>query len=45
MEDSYLSTLQLKGVEDAKIECARKFFACLSQKNGRQDVTYEVVTN
>ena len=43
MEDSSLSTLQLKGVEDAKIECARKFFAC--QKNGRQDVTHEVVTN
>ena len=38
-----LSTLQLKGMEDAKIECARKFFASLSEKNG-QDVTYGVVT-
>lgn len=39
-----LSTLQLKGVEDAKIECARKFFASLSEKNG-QAVTYDVVTD
>ena len=39
-----LSTLQLKGVEDAKIECARKFFASLNEKNG-QDVKYEVVTD
>lgn len=39
-----LSTLQLKGVEDAKIECARKFFASLSEKNG-SDVTYDVVTD
>ena len=39
-----LSTLQLKGVEDAKIECARKFFASLSEKNGN-DVTYDVVTD
>ena len=39
-----LSTLQLKGMEDAKIECARKFFASLSEKNG-QDVTYGVVTD
>lgn len=39
-----LSSLQLKGVEDAKIECARKFFASLSEKNG-QDVKYDVVTD
>ena len=39
-----LSTLQLKGIEDAKIECARKFFASLSEKNG-DDVTYNVVTD
>ena len=39
-----LSTLQLKGVEDAKIECARKFFASLTEKNGN-DVTYDVVTD
>ena len=39
-----LSTRQLKGVEDAKIECARKFFASLSEKNGN-DVTYDIVTD
>lgn len=39
-----LSTLQLKGVEDAKIECARKFFASLNKKSG-DDVTYDVVTD
>ncbi|MGB3168878.1 MAG: DEAD/DEAH box helicase family protein [Rhodococcus sp. (in: high G+C Gram-positive bacteria)] len=39
-----LSTLQLKGVENAKIECARKFFASLNAKN-RQGVTYDVVTD
>lgn len=39
-----LSTLQLKGVENAKIECARKFFALINSKNG-QDVTYDVVTD
>ncbi len=39
-----LSTLQLKGVEDAKIECARKFFKSLNEKNG-QAVKYDVVTD
>ncbi len=39
-----LSTLQLKGVEDAKIECARRFFASLNEKNG-QGAKYGVVTN
>lgn len=39
-----LSTLQLKGIEDAKIECARKFFASLNEKKGN-DVTYDVVTD
>lgn len=39
-----LSTLQLKGVEDAKIECARRFFAALSAKT-HQDVTYDVVSD
>lgn len=39
-----LSTMQLKGVENAKIECARKFFDSLNKKNGR-DVTYNVVTD
>ena len=39
-----LSSLQLKGVEAAKIECARKFFASLNEKNG-ENVKYEVVTD
>lgn len=39
-----LSTLQLRGVEDAKIECARKFFTSLNDKNGQQ-VRYDVVTD
>lgn len=38
-----MSTLQLKGVEDAKIECARKFFASLNAKADRDGVTYDVV--
>jgi type III restriction enzyme len=39
-----LSSLQLKGMENAKIACARKFFAELSQK-GNKSVTYDVVTD
>jgi type III restriction enzyme len=39
-----LSTLQLKGAEQAKIECARKFFASLNEKKGN-DVKYDVVTD
>lgn len=38
------STLQLKGAEQAKVECARRFFASLAEKNG-EDVKYDVVTN
>lgn len=36
-----LSTLQLKGVEDAKIECARKFFADVNKRFEGQ-VKYDV---
>ncbi|UXA18789.1 type III restriction-modification system endonuclease [Mycobacterium sp. SMC-4] len=39
-----LSSLQLKGAEEAKIECARKFFKSLNEKNG-EDVKYDVVTD
>ena len=39
-----MSTLQLKGVEDAKIDCARKFFAELNRKPG-ENVRYDVVTD
>jgi type III restriction enzyme len=36
------STLQLKGIEEAKIECARKFFASLNDKAEDEDVRYDV---
>ena len=38
-----MSTLQLKGIEDAKIECARKFFASLNEKAANDGVKYDVV--
>ena len=38
-----MSTLQLKGIEDAKIECARKFFASLNDKAEADEVRYNVV--
>lgn len=38
-----MSTLQLKGVEEAKIECARKFFASLNAKADNDGVKYDVV--
>ncbi|MFN8027107.1 MAG: DEAD/DEAH box helicase family protein [Acidimicrobiia bacterium] len=38
-----LSSLQLKGIEEAKIQCARKFFASISD-NGHA-VKYDVVTD
>jgi len=37
-----MSTLQLKGVEEAKIECARKFFASLNDKAEGSGVMYDV---
>ena len=38
-----MSTLQLKGIEEAKIECARKFFRSLNEKAGTESVTFDVV--
>lgn len=38
-----MSTLQLKGVESAKIECAKKFFASLNHKTEQDGVKYDVV--
>ena len=38
-----LSTLQLKGIEDAKIECARRFFEELNGSAGTEQVKYDVV--
>ena len=37
-----LSSMQIREVEKAKIECARRFFASLNDRNG-QDVRYSVV--
>ena len=39
-----LSSMQLKGAESAKIECARKFFESLNAQNGHA-VKYDVVTD
>ena len=38
-----MSTLELKGVENAKIECARKFFASLNHMAEYDGVKYDVV--
>lgn len=38
-----MSTLQLKGVEEAKIECARKFFASLNKRVENDGVKFGVV--
>ncbi len=38
-----MSTLQLKGVENAKIECAKKFFASLNHRTEQDGVKYDVV--
>lgn len=39
-----LSSLQLKGAEQAKIECARRFFQAVGEQR-EQDVVYDVVTD
>lgn len=39
-----LSSFELRGMEDAKIRCARKFFDALNRKN-TGDVRYDVVTD
>ena len=40
-----MSTLQLKGIENAKIECARKFFESLNCRTESDGVKYDVVDN
>lgn len=40
-----LSTLQLRGVEEAKIACARKFFHTLAADQTDRPVRYDVVTD
>lgn len=39
-----LSSLQLRGIENAKIECARRFFEALNQQDGK-NIKYDVVTD
>lgn len=39
-----LSTMQLKGAEGAKIDCARKFFESLNAKSDAL-VQYDIVTD
>ena len=38
-----MSTMALRGVEETKIACARKFFTMLTQKLRDNRVTYDVV--
>jgi type III restriction enzyme len=40
-----MSTLQLRGVEQTKIECARRFFQTLGERAGAEQVKYDVVTD
>jgi type III restriction enzyme len=40
-----MSTMQLKKIEEAKIDCARKFFATINAKASSEQVTYNVVSN
>lgn len=40
-----MSTMQLRKIEEKKIDCARKFFEKLNLKAGPEKVKYEVVTS
>jgi len=40
-----LSSLNLRGIENNKIECARKFFEMLNKKHEEKNVKYDVVTS
>ena len=40
-----MSTLQLRGIEDRKIECARRFFEKLNETARDENVTYDVITD
>lgn len=40
-----LSSLELRGAEKAKIECARKLFMKLNEEAGNPGIKYDVVTN
>lgn len=38
-----MSTLELRGIEDAKIKCARKFFEGINKKIANEKVKYDVI--
>lgn len=40
-----MSTMQLRKIEEKKIDCARKFFDNISLKAGSEKVKYDVVTS
>lgn len=40
-----MSTMQLRKIEEKKIDCARKFFEALNVKAGPEKVKYDVVTS
>lgn len=40
-----MSSLELRGIEKRKIECARKFFEKLAEANSGENVKYDVVTD
>jgi len=40
-----ISTMQLKAIEETKIECARKFFEEINRRIDRKHVKYDVVTS
>ncbi|SFK49620.1 type III restriction enzyme [Desulfomicrobium apsheronum] len=40
-----LSSLDLRGIENNKIECARKFFEMLNKKHEEKNLKYDVVTS
>lgn len=40
-----MSSLELRAIEQTKIECARKFFAEINRKMDSENVKYDVVTS
>ncbi len=40
-----MSSLELRSIEEHKIECARKFFEKINSEIIREKVKYDVVTN
>lgn len=40
-----MSTMQLKKIEEVKIDCAREFFKTINSKAGSEQVTYDVVSS